>query len=42
MPKLRKKDEKGDLLAEVKVHLPEKLNEKERKIFEELADLRKN
>ncbi len=42
MPRLKKKDEKGDLYAEVKVVLPEKLSDNELKIFEKLAELRKN
>ncbi len=31
---------KGDLFARVKVHLPEKLSEREKKLFEELRALR--
>ena len=42
MPKLKEKDEKGDLYAEIKVVLPQGLSEKERQLFEELAELRKN
>lgn len=42
LPKLKKKDEKGDLYAEVKVVLPQKLSDKERKVFEELAELSMN
>ncbi|MBT4511644.1 MAG: J domain-containing protein [Chloroflexi bacterium] len=42
MPKLRRNDEKGDLYADVRVVLPEKLSDSERKLFEKLADLRKN
>ncbi|NQT73140.1 MAG: J domain-containing protein [Chloroflexi bacterium] len=42
LPKLKKREENGDLYAEVKVVLPQKLSDKERKVFEELAELRKN
>lgn len=42
MPKLKKKEEKGDLYAEVNVVLPEKLSASEREVFEKLAELRKN
>lgn len=42
MPGLAKRGEKGDLYAEVKVKLPEKLSDRERKVFEELAALRRN
>ncbi|MDM7998588.1 MAG: DnaJ C-terminal domain-containing protein, partial [Dehalococcoidia bacterium] len=40
MPKLNNPQQYGDLFAEVSVVLPEKLTEKERKLFEELARLR--
>ena len=40
MPKLKDPKEYGDLYAEVKIVLPEKLTEKERQLFEELASLR--
>jgi curved DNA-binding protein len=40
MPKLETPQQHGDLLAEVKVLLPQDLSEKERKLFEELAGLR--
>ena len=42
LPKLKKKDEHGDLYAEVKVVLPQQLTDKERQVFEQLAELRKN
>lgn len=41
MPRLHKKDEKGDLFARISVILPEKLSEREMKLFEELRTLRK-
>jgi len=40
MPKLQEPNQYGDLYAEVKVVLPERLSERERKLFEELAKLR--
>jgi len=40
MPKLGNTQQYGDLYAEVKVILPEKLSEKERQLFEEFAKLR--
>jgi len=40
MPKLGHPENKGDLHAEVKVVLPEKLSDREREIFGELAMLR--
>lgn len=40
MPHLKKPDQRGDLLAVVDVHLPTHLNEHERKLFEELRQLR--
>jgi DnaJ-class molecular chaperone len=39
MPKLGGKDERGDLFAEVQVQLPEKLTNRQRELFEELAKL---
>lgn len=39
MPKLKAKNEFGDLYATVKVSLPTKLSEEERKLFEELRKL---
>src|SRR4030042_707923 len=42
MPKLGKPQQYGDLYAEVKVILPQKLTERERKLFEELAKLRRS
>lgn len=41
MPKLKKPGEYGDLYARVKVRLPTNLTETERKLFEQLRDLRK-
>ena len=41
MPKIKEKDQKGDLYAEVKIILPQGLSEKERGLFSELAELRK-
>jgi len=40
MPKLQEPHQYGDLYAEVKVILPERLSERERKLFEEFARLR--
>ncbi len=40
MPRLGEPAQHGDLLAEVSVVLPDKLSDKERKLFEELARLR--
>ena len=40
MPRLQEPHQYGDLYAEVKVILPERLSEGERKLFEELASLR--
>ena len=40
MPKLRGSQQHGDLYAEVKINLPQKLSERERQLFQELADLR--
>lgn len=41
MPNLKNPDQRGDLLAEVEIRVPEKLSERERKLFEELRSLRK-
>lgn len=41
MPKLKHPDQKGDLYAEVKVTLPQGLSDKERELFQNLAELRK-
>lgn len=41
MPNLKQPDQRGDLLAEVEVHLPTRLSEKERALFTELRSLRK-
>ena len=40
MPKLRQPDQRGDLYAKVHVRLPQKLNEREKQLFQELAQLR--
>jgi curved DNA-binding protein len=40
MPRLETPQQHGDLFAEVKVILPERLSEQERKLFEELSRLR--
>jgi DnaJ-class molecular chaperone len=41
MPKLRSnKNERGDLLAQVKIHLPTQLSNEEKTHFEALRDLR--
>jgi len=40
MPRLENRNQHGDLLAEIRVILPERLSEQERKLFEELARLR--
>ena len=40
MPKLRQPDQRGDLYAKVRVRLPQELNEREKQLFEELAQLR--
>jgi curved DNA-binding protein len=42
MPNLRNPTQHGDLLAEVKISLPQKLNKEERKLFEQLAKLRES
>jgi curved DNA-binding protein len=41
MPKLRNPKERGDLYASVEVKLPKELNAQEKKLFEQLRDLRK-
>ncbi|MFP3853288.1 MAG: DnaJ C-terminal domain-containing protein [Anaerolineales bacterium] len=41
MPKLKNPSQHGDLYAHLKIHLPEKLSEKERALFQELAGLKK-
>jgi len=40
MPKLRKKDQHGDLYVEVKPIIPQKLDDEERELFRQLAALR--
>ncbi len=42
MPNLRNPAQHGDLLAEVKISLPQKLSKEERKLFEQLARLTKS
>ena len=39
MPKLGGNDERGDLFAELQVQLPEKLTDRQRELFEELAKI---
>jgi curved DNA-binding protein len=39
MPKLRKPEDHGDLFVEIKVRLPRKLNDEQKKLFQQLADL---
>ena len=41
MPKLNKKDERGDLFAKMRIVLPSNLTEREKELFEELKSLRK-
>ena len=41
MPHLKQPDQRGDLLAELEVHLPTHLSEKEKALFSELRQLRK-
>ena len=41
MPKLKSPQERGNLYATVQVQIPQKLNEEERKLFEQLYALRK-
>jgi len=41
MPRLKAPDQRGDLYAEVRVILPEKLSEQEKELFRKLASLRK-
>ena len=40
MPKLRHPDQRGDLYVKVHVRLPQELNEREKQLFQELAELR--
>jgi curved DNA-binding protein len=40
MPKLGKRDERGDLYVKARVQLPQNLSEREKQLFRELADLR--
>lgn len=40
MPKLKQPDERGDLLAEVGVMLPSELSDTEKRLFQQLRDLR--
>jgi curved DNA-binding protein len=39
MPNPRRPDQRGDLLATVEIHVPEKLSSRERELFEELAHI---
>ena len=41
MPKLKHPEDKGDLYAEVKVVLPERLSDRERELYQELDNLRR-
>ncbi len=41
MPKYRKSEQRGDLYVTVKVQIPTKLSDEERKLFEQLAQLRR-
>jgi curved DNA-binding protein len=40
MPRLRQRDQHGDLYAKVEVELPTKLTSRQRELFEELRKLR--
>jgi curved DNA-binding protein len=40
MPKVKKPDQRGDLYVKVRVQLPQKLNEREKQLFRELANIR--
>ena len=40
MPRLESRHQRGDLLAEIRVVLPDHLSEQERRLFQELADIR--
>jgi len=42
MPKAKKTAERGDLFVKVQAQIPEKLSARERELFEELRNLRKN
>jgi curved DNA-binding protein len=41
MPKLRKTEQRGDLYVTVRIQLPQKLSEHEKRLFRELADMRR-
>lgn len=41
MPSLKKPEQRGDLYVKVRVQLPQKLNEREKRLFRELADMRR-
>jgi curved DNA-binding protein len=41
MPKLQQKSQRGDLFVKVRVHLPQRLTEREKQLFSELALMRK-
>jgi curved DNA-binding protein len=42
MPKLRNPDQRGDLFATVRVHLPQNLSQEEKSLIQQLKKLRKN
>ncbi len=41
MPRLNRLDERGDLYAEISVQLPQNLSEQEKRLFQELQEMRK-
>ena len=41
MPSLQTADQYGDLLAQIKVHIPEQLSDEERRLYEQLAHYRR-
>jgi curved DNA-binding protein len=41
MPKLKQPDKRGDLYVQVRVQLPQNLNEREKKLFRDLAEIRR-
>jgi curved DNA-binding protein len=42
MPQLKNPEQRGDLFATIDVQLPRNLDEEERRLFEQLRDLRKS
>jgi curved DNA-binding protein len=42
MPSLQTKDQYGDLMAKINIQVPQNLSEKERLLYQQLADLRQN